>query len=74
MQDYINKSTLRLQPGLVFGPNNSETARLERGRSPGGWMLKYNGRVRWGNSTEIRQDIDHFETFGRLPERTVGWF
>ena len=31
-------------------------------------------RVRWGNSTEIQQDIDHFETFGRLPERRTGGF
>jgi len=74
MQDYINKLTLRLQPGLVFGPNNSETACLDRGRSPGEWMLKHAGRVRWGNSTEIQQDIDHFETFGLLPDRTVGGF
>lgn len=31
MPDYINKLTLRLQPGLVFGPNISETALLDCG-------------------------------------------
>lgn len=72
-EDYINKLTHRLQPGLVFGPNN-ETACLDRGRSPGEWMLKHNEQVRWGNTEEIKQDIDHFETFGKLPERKVGWF
>lgn len=74
MQDYINKLTLRLQPGLVFGPNNSETACLYRGRSPGEWMLKHDDRVRWGTAAEIEQDIDHFETFGKLPERQTGGF
>lgn len=74
MKDYINKLTLRLQPGLVFGPNNSETACLDRGRSPGEWMLKHKDRVRWGNTTEIQQDIDHFETFGKLQERSIGGF
>lgn len=74
VEDYINKLTLRLQPGLVFGPNNSETACLDRGWSPGEWMLKYKDRVRWGNATEIQQDIDHFEMFGKLPERSIGGF
>jgi len=74
MQDYINKLTLRLQPGSVFGPNNGETAYLDRGRSPGEWVLKHGGRVRWGTAVEIKQDIDHFETFGKLPERRTGRF
>jgi hypothetical protein len=74
MQDYINKLTLRLQPGFVFGLNNSKVACLDRGRSPGEWMLKHGGRVRWGNLIEIKQDIDHFETVGRLPERRTGGF
>ena len=74
LPDYINKLTLKLRPGLVFGPNDSNTAVLDRGRSPGEWILKYDGRVRWGRGDEIQQDIDHFETFGKLPNRTVGGF
>lgn len=74
LPDYINKLTLKLRPGMVFGLNDSKTAVLVRGRSPGEWMLKHGGRVRWGNSTEIQQDIDHFETFGKLPDRTIGGF
>jgi hypothetical protein len=73
LPDYINRLTLRLQPGLVVGPNE-EIATLDRGRTLGEWMLKYDGRVRWGLAVEIEKDIDHFETFGKLPERTIGGF
>lgn len=73
LQDYINKHTLRLQPGMVKGPKGQE-ALLDHGRSMGEWMLKYKGRVRWGDKDEIMNDIDFFETYGKLPDRKVGGF
>ena len=66
VQDY-------LRPGLVFGPNSSAVATLQKAETRGEWMLKAHGRVRWGTSSQIREDIEHFETYGRLPERKVGW-
>ncbi len=72
MEDYINALTLKLQPGTVAGPNG-EQAILTRG-SPGEWKLSCGGRVRWGKRSEIEDDIDHFQTHGKLPERVVGGF
>lgn len=73
MEDYINKLTLKLQPGTVIGPNDEESL-LTRGNHPGEWKLTHSGRVRWGKRTEIEQDIKHFETHGKLPERQIGGF
>ena len=72
MEDYINAITLKLQPGTVTGPNGEE-ALLTRG-GLGEWKLSHGGRVRWGRQLEIKEDIDHFETHGKLPERSIGGF
>ena len=30
-------------------------------------------RYRWGNTAEIREDINHFTTTGALPKASKGW-
>jgi len=63
----------KMQPTMIYGPLN-EMAWLDRGQTPGEWTLKHGDRVRWGTSKEIREDIDHFEWCGKLPDRTGSGF
>jgi len=36
------------------------------------WSLRCGCRVRWGNAREIREDIGHFQEYGKLPPCIVG--
>lgn len=38
-----------------------------------GWIAKLDQRVRWGNATEIREDIAHFQQYGMLPPKGKMW-
>lgn len=60
-------------PEKIEGPNG-EVAICKPAKSHGDWMLKFNGRVRWGNKNQMAEDIEFFKTHGKLPPRKVGGF
>jgi len=60
-------------PEKIEGPNG-EVATCKPAKSRGDWMLKFNGRVRWGNKSQTAEDIEFFKTHGKLPPRKVGGF
>jgi len=67
------RSRTEVKPGDVMGPQG-QRAVLSRGRTPGEWMLSFDGRVRWGLRHEILEDIAFFQAHGKLPDRRTGGF
>ena len=52
------------KPVVIEGKDGARATLSKVGNA---WCLLWQGRGRWGNVYEIRDDIAHFETYGTLP-------
>lgn len=54
---------------IITGYEKATAVLRKAGRD---WSLRCGRRVRWGNAQEIREDIKHFQEYGKLPPQIVG--
>ena len=55
---------------LVKAPNGNYATISKDGRV---YKLHFEGRVRWDNADEIREDAERIATTGTLPAKVPGW-